>query len=384
MTDCRGQLINSKPALTESDADSEHGGDRVVIKILIADDSNVVAMLLTSILEKQADFEVVGHAANGRSAVDMAQKLKPDVITMDVSMPEMDGIEATRVIMSSSPIPIVVVSSLVDNDEMKVSFRALEEGAVAVMGKPENLQDDVSDAYTEKLVETIRSMAGVKLVKRRSHPQASVPTTPPVRAKTAKVGCELVAIGGFTGAPQVLYEILKSLPVDFPVPILVVNHMSKGFTVGMAEWLARHSGPAVTVAEHGEVLKAGTVYLAPDDGHLMVARPREELTAVISEIPPINRFRPSVTPLMQSAALICGNKAVGLILSGMGTDGAEGLLAIRQAGGQTFVQSEDSCVVFGMPGEAVRIGAASKTLSPDLIAPRLLSLVLQNGILAQA
>jgi len=355
----------------------------MVIKVLVVDDSNVMAMLLTSILEQQADIEIVGRAEDGRSAIRMAEDLRPDVITMDVTMPGMNGIDATREIMSTNPIPIIVISSHVKNNEMEVSFRALDEGAVAVLEKPDNLQDDVSDDYADKLIETVRSMATIKLVRRRSRPRPQESALLPRAVEDTVANCELVAIGGSTGAPQILHRILNALPADFPVPVVVVNHMARNFIFGMADWLARTSGPLVKVAEDRELLQAGTIYLAPDDVHLMVGRRAGKLIAVLSNSPPANLFRPSVTPLMQSVAVTCGEKSVGLILSGMGIDGAEGLLAIHQAGGQTFVQNEESCVVFGMPGEAVRIGAASQFLTPEMIAPRLVRL-LRKRIQAQA
>ncbi|MBT4886195.1 MAG: chemotaxis protein CheB [Planctomycetaceae bacterium] len=201
----------------------------------------------------------------------------------------------------------------------------------------------------------------------------AIPPTP-APALGTRAAYEVIAIGASTGGPQIVQKILASLPAGFSVPVMVVNHISAGFTAGMAKWLQQNSGPEVVIASHGDRLEPGHVYLAPEDRHLMLARRRGELVAAVNKSEPVNLFRPSVTPLMQSVAVTCGEKSIGIILSGMGGDGAVGLLDIKKAGGQTFVQSEESCVVFGMPGEAIRIGAASQTLEPDRIGPRLIQL----------
>ena len=350
-----------------------------MIRVLMVEDSHLMARLLGSIIESQADFEIVGRAEDGQAAIDLAQSLRPDVITMDVNMPILDGMEATRAIMSTAPVPIIIVSSLVNGNQMMVTFRALEEGAVAVLEKPDN-QDSVRfEAYSRKLTDTVRSMAGLKLVKRKT-----APTAPTTRVAAAplnvpmsgnRTSYEVVAIGASTGGPQIVNKILSSLPADFSVPLLVVNHIAAGFTAGMSKWLERNCKLEVVIPNHGDRLVPGRVYIAPEDRHLMLARRRGELVAAVNNSEPVNQFRPSVTPLMQSVATTSGEKSIGIILSGMGTDGAAGLLDVKKAGGQTFVQSEQSCVVFGMPGEAIRIGAANQTLEPDRIASRLMQLV---------
>jgi two-component system, chemotaxis family, protein-glutamate methylesterase/glutaminase len=347
-----------------------------VIRILIVDDSGFMASLLTSMLSSQPDFEIIGHAENGHKAVELTEKLRPDIITMDVNMPHMDGLEATREIMANTPTPIIVVSSLVESDEMMVTFRALEEGAVAVLAKPRRESSEHGlTGYTTELTDTVRSMSSIKVIRRRRQKPDPDKTKPLEVSAGPSDEIEIVGIGSSTGGPQVLREILSGLPANFPVPLAIVNHIAEGFTEGMAKWLDRDSQLTVKIVDQGELLKPGTAYLAPEDRHFLIARRRGELRAVISDTPKVNLFRPSVTPLLQSIAVVCGKKSVGVILSGMGIDGAVGLLDIKRCGGQTFVQKEDTCVVFGMPGEAVNIGAATLQIAPDKISPRLVHLV---------
>lgn len=350
-----------------------------IVKVLIVDDSKLMATLLSSIIEKQTDLTVVGHAENGEEAAILAKKLEPDVITMDVDMPGIDGIEATRIIMSETPTPVVIVSSLLETDRVKTTFRALEEGAVAVLAKPHNKGDAEMDSYEILFTDTLRSMSEIKVVKRwaadRFPKKLSLPADMQEDGKTF----EVISIGASTGGPQVLREILGSLPNDFPVPIMIVNHISNGFTEGMSKWLGTISGPTVKVAKQGEVLENGTAYFGPDGHHMMVARKNGKLTVRLVESPSVNGFRPSVSTLMHSVAETCGKGSIGVILSGMGIDGADGLLEMKKTGAQTFVQNEESCVVFGMPGEAIRIGATSQTLSPDRIGPRLINIIKRGG-----
>lgn len=348
------------------------------IRILIAEDSTVVAMLLKAMFEQEPDLEVVGHARDGREAVAMAAQLQPDLVTMDIRMPVMDGFEATREIMSERPVPIVVISSSVDDEELRITFRAIEEGALAVIEKPRGFGHPDFESIRRDLVNTVRAMAEVKLVRRRRHPTVRPPEHPePVAAPPAaparplEGGCELVAIGASTGGPQALRQLLAALPRDLPVPVVVVQHIGSGFLSGLVEWLNGFSGPPVRLARHGATLCPGEVLFAPDDCHLKVQRIEHRLIVSLADGPPIHGIRPSVEPLFESVAKACGQRAAGILLSGMGEDGAEGLLAMRKAGARTWVQDEQSCVVFGMPGAAVALGAAEETLDLDAIAARI-------------
>ncbi len=338
-----------------------------MIKILITDDSDTIAALLKSILEKEPDMQVIGWAKNGRQAVEMSRKLMPDLITMDIRMPVMDGFEATRSIMSQAPVPIVVVSSSVD-DELQICFRAIEEGALAVIEKPQSVDPKSFQAVSRKLVETVRAMAGVKVIRRHIR-QAEIPVEiqPPLPGVQG-YAFEIIAVGCSTGGPQALQAILSALPAGFPIPIAVVQHMSQGFLHGMVDWLQKITPLKVKLAEDGEVLQPATVYFAPEDRHLALKRTAGGLAAVMSNAPPVGQFRPSATTLFQSAARVCGNRAVGLLLSGMGDDGATGLLEMRMAGAHTVIQDKESSVVFGMPGSALALDAVDKTVKLESIA----------------
>jgi len=342
-----------------------------VIRILIAEDSGVVAMLLKAIFEQEADFEVVGHAKNGEEAVRLAEELRPDLITMDIRMPKMDGFEATREIMSSSPIPIVVISSSVDDEELRITFRAIEEGALAVIEKPRGIGHPDFEAIRRDLVGTIRGMAEVKLVRRRRHPARHEPRPATAPARPSRGGCRLIAIGASTGGPQALRHIVSALPRELPVPVVAVQHIGGGFLGGLVEWLAGFSGPQVRLARHGETLTPGTIYFAPESRHLCVDSVNGSLVALLRDSEPVHGVRPSVDPLFDSVAESCKGEAIGVLLSGMGEDGAEGLLAMRKAGCRTYVQDRESCVVFGMPGAAMEREAVQEALALDGICERL-------------
>lgn len=340
-----------------------------MIRILVCEDSQVVALLLKAIFEREPDFEVIGHAINGRMCVQMAQQLKPDLITMDIRMPMMDGFEATRLIMESKPIPIVVVSSSVNDEELKITFRAIEEGALSVIEKPCGINQPGFEAARRELVETVRAMASVKLIRRiplrkpRAAEAFQLDTTTPYAGTY-----ELIALGCSTGGPLALRQILSALPVDFPVPIVITQHIVKGFIGGLISWLGGHTLLQVKEAQQGESLRAGTVYFAPDNYHLLITRNRNGLAAQLNQDLPVSGFRPSATPLLKSVAQTCASNAIGTLLTGMGCDGAEGLLALRQAGGHTIAQDAESAVVFGMPGAAIALDAVDEIVKLDRIA----------------
>jgi len=330
---------------------------------LVVEDSIVVSMLLKSMLNAEADFEVIGHARNGEEGVRLARELKPDLITMDIRMPVMDGFEATCEIMRSNPVPIVVISSSVDAEELRITFRAIEMGALAVIEKPFGPKHPDYDKGRQQMIQTVRAMASVKVVMRDRKASRVLAAEVFQRSITVHKRFELLAIGCSTGGPQVLKSILSSLPAEFPLPIVVVQHISHGFVQGLASWLDSVSALRVKVAVHGEPLLPASVYIAPDERHLLVARCGSRLTASLSDAPPVGQFRPSVTPLMQSVATSCGEMAIGMLLSGMGDDGAAGLLALRQAKGHTVVQDQASAVVYGMPGSAIKLNAVDEVVN---------------------
>ncbi|NNG14529.1 MAG: chemotaxis-specific protein-glutamate methyltransferase CheB [Gammaproteobacteria bacterium] len=346
-----------------------------MIKVLIAEDSDVVALLLKTIFEQQPDLQVIGRARNGREAVQMCNELQPDIVTMDIRMPVMDGFEATRMIMANNPLPIVVISSSVDNEEMRITFRAIEEGALAVLEKPHGFGHPDFEAIRKELVDTVRAMAEVKVIRRsivKSFAKVDIFETA-IHQKTR--ASHIVALGSSTGGPQVLQSIFSSLPIGFPVPIVCAQHISKGFIGGLVQWLNGNTLLGVKVAEQSEHLLPGIIYFAPDDYHLRVKRNGSGLVVNLTQDPPMNGFRPSATPLFQSLAEHCAGHAIAGLLTGMGGDGAQGLLEARQAGCHTFVQDEESAVVYGMPGTALALGAADQVVDLDKIAAYCTSLV---------
>jgi len=344
-----------------------------MIRILMAEDSQVVGMLLKAIFDAEPDMKVVGIAATGREAVKMTHDLKPDLITMDIRMPEMDGFEATRMIMSTTPTPIVVISASTSDLELKIAFRAIEEGALSVIEKPHGMGHPDFEKIRHEIVETVRAMAEIKVVRRRRPPVQEISAHLFEKISPDEAGSyEVVAIGCSTGGPQALQAILSMLPQDYPIPITVVQHIAKGFVTGLVEWLKGSCLLNVKLAEDGEPLHSGTAYFAPDERHLTVIRSNGNLAVALTDDPSVNRFKPSATPLLESVARVCGNKGVGAILTGMGGDGAEGLQLLHKAKGHTFIQDESSSVVFGMPAQALALKAVDQILELNQIPGHLI------------
>lgn len=344
-----------------------------MIRILITDDSDVTAQLLAAIFKAEPDMQVVGRARDGREAVTLAHALKPDLITMDIRMPVMDGFDATRMIMTTDPTPIVVISSNVDDEELRITFRAIDEGALAVIEKPLGPAHQDFLRARRELVETVRAMAEVKVVRRR-RPKPG-PRIFRTEVKRREGGYEVVGIACSTGGPQALATLVSSLPVGFPLPLVVVQHISPGFVGGLADWLQGQTLLDVLVARDGQILQPGVVHIAPDAHHLRVVRASGQLRVSLDDGPPIERFRPSGTVLFDSLVQCCGAGAIGGILTGMGSDGAAGLAALHAAGASTFAQDEASSVVFGMPGTAIALGAVDHVLPLNQISAHLLELV---------
>ncbi len=348
------------------------------IRILVADDSVTVRKRLVDVLAAQPDFEVVAEAADGREAIEACQRLRPDAVTLDMMMPVMTGLAATEYIMAYCPTPILVVSSSFNRGELFKTYDALAAGALDVLEKP--LGDESDTAWERRLTDTLRLIARIKVITHPrgrlvhlgngSRPALTFAAAPAVAART---GCELVAIGASTGGPGAVVDILRELPADFPLPLLVVIHISRAFGAGFAEWLNGLSPFPVAFARDGEPLPrpgASRVVLAPPDQHLVIRDGRLQLT----QEPERHSCRPSVDALFESVARESGPRAAACLLTGMGRDGAEGLLAIRRAGGITIAQDESTSVVFGMPREAIRLGAAGQVLRLDQVAPALAAL----------
>ena len=341
-----------------------------MIRVLVAEDSAVTRQYLDHLLSQDPALQVVGIVENGLEALEQTERLKPDVILMDVHMPLMNGYEATRKIMERTPTPIVMVSSGMSHDQVAMTFEALKAGALTVLNKPNGLGHPDSEKTALQLQETVRLMAGVKVIRRWPKHNRSVPA----QKSPAKVGSniQLLAIGASTGGPTVIAEILGGLPQHFSVPILAVQHIAPGFTSGLVEWVAQNTHLHVKLAESGETAQPGTVYLAPDGTQMGITKNRQ---IHLTKGPVEDSFCPSVSYLFQSVAEAFGRFAIGILLTGMGQDGAAGLLQLRKAGGTTIAQDEETSTVFGMPGEAVRLGAVQHVLSPKQITELLRGLV---------
>lgn len=355
-----------------------------MINVLVVEDSPVVREFLINILSADPDIRVVGTAHNGEEALEAARRHRPDVITMDIHMPKMDGLEATRRIMESDPMPIVIVSGSSDPREVATTFDAMEAGALAVLRRPAGIGHPLHEATARDLVQTVKLMSEVKVVRRWSHarrhavlPRKQAPP-PPVKMGLTRESAHIriVAIGASTGGPPVIEAILAALPANFPVPVLIVQHITAGFVQGFIEWLAQSASLPVHLAAHGELMLAGHVYIAPDACQMKVVRGGK---IALTGDEPENGLRPSVSYLFRSVAEVYGCDAVAGLLSGMGRDGAEELRLLKETGAVTFAQDKDSSVVHGMPGEAIRLDAAMLVLPPDKIAAVLTSLANHRG-----
>lgn len=338
-----------------------------IIRVVIADDSQVARDVLRDILSRDADIEIVGEATNGREAVELAKRLAPQLITMDLNMPVMDGLSAIEEIMYHKGIPILVVS---DRSDAQTAYQALEVGALEVMPKP-----SLEEADAERLLERVRLLAGVTVITRlRRWGKAPYPTTAkPPRATTewdvSRDFQHVVAIACSTGGPQALVRVLRTLPTGFPAPIVIAQHISHGFINGMAQWLGSLCAMPVSVGQAGEQLRPGHIYLSPSEHDLCVS-PRHRFQLQLSSKNAL--YHPSCDALLQSVAKVYGSDAIGLILTGMGRDGVNGMRAIYQAGGTTFAQDKASSVIYGMNQEAVKAGVIQYELPLDSLSHRLL------------
>lgn len=336
------------------------------IRVLLAEDSSVTRQFLVHLLESDPRLTVVGAVGDGQAALEFVQRNKPDVVLMDMHMPVLDGFEATRAIMATCPVPIVICTATAPVGDVAVAFRALEAGAIACVEKPLGAGREDFERLAAQLLDTVKLMSEVKVV-RRTAPRSAAERRP----LGILPGIQLIGIGGSTGAPPVLQTILAALPKDFPVPVLVVQHISDGFLSGMAEWLDQTTGLRVHVAAHDTVPLPGHVYLAPDGFHLGI---RAGGILKLTRDAPERGLRPAVSFLFRSLAQVCGARAVGVLLTGMGVDGAMELKQMRDAGAVTIAQDRESSVVHGMPGAAIEIGAATHVLPPELIAATLTKL----------
>lgn len=335
------------------------------IKVLVVEDSLTAQKILVKILSADSQIEVVGVASSGEEALEQLKHISPDLITMDIHMPGMDGLEVTRKIMESTPIPIIVVSASCLVEDVERAFQLIEAGALTAIAKPVAIGSGDFEATAWRLVQTVKDMAAVKVIKRLPKTAPKAKTEPAIEVIELKP-VSIVAIGASTGGPQAIETILKNLPSNFPASILVVQHIAPGFLSGMVEWLNNVLPLLVKVAQDGEKLQIGTVYLSPEGKHIGV----DKHCIVLSSDEPIDGHRPAVSHLFKSLAQNSGD-CLALLLTGMGKDGASELLELKETGAITIAQDKQSSVVHGMPGSAIALGAHCHILNLQSIAATL-------------
>ena len=325
------------------------------VRVLVTDDSPTVRLMLCRMLEDDHGIEVAGTAANGREAVEKVETLAPDIVTMDVNMPVMDGLTAIENIMAYHPVPILVISSVVDREHTSNAARALGAGAVDVLPKP--VPDDEQDleALASELRTKVKLLAKVRVI---THPRARLvgragKTPAPLPASARR----LVAIASSTGGPQALMTILSGLPGDLRAGIVVVQHIARGFTEGLVQWLDSNTKLKVRQGKDGEPVGMGEVVIAPDSIHMIVEK-ENQIRLVDRRVP--SPHKPSADVLLESVAYSCGANAIGVILTGMGRDGASGIRAIHGGGGHTIAQDEETSVIFSMAKEAIQLGGVER------------------------
>lgn len=345
----------------------------IPIRVLVAEDSPVARELLVAVLQSAPELQVVGTARNGVEAVRLTKRLQPDVIMMDVYMPEQDGLEATRQIMNETPRPIVMVSANLNQSERNLTFDSLQAGALSVLAKP--TVNDPPEVY-QTLITQLKLMSEVKVIRRwpgdKTSRKPSTPVEPAVIERQGRAKIQMVAMAASTGGPGILAQILRALPGNFSVPILIVQHITAGFSIGLADWLNQQTALEVRLARQGDRPRAGLVLIAPDNYHMLVNRVG---LITLTQSPPVQNLRPAADVLFRSVAEVYEDTAIGVILTGMGSDGAEGLRAMRSAGAYTIAQDQQSCIVFGMPAVAIELGAAAQVLPVSKIAAAITTLV---------
>lgn len=350
-----------------------------MIRVVLAEDSDTCRALLTAVLESDSQLRIVGQAHDGEAALTLTEQLRPDVVVMDAYMPVMDGFAATRNIMLRCPTPIVIVSASMNVAHVAASMRALAAGALTLLPKPASPSAPGFEELAQQFVRTVRAMADVKVVRRFHHEAPRTPVVPAMPSISpamprvdGRSKPRVIGIGASTGGPAALQRVLSDMPSEVPVPIVVVQHIARGFVEGLAGWLDAVTPHKVRVAAHGEQIRPGCVYLAPDDHQLWITR---RGTVDLSRRVAVGGFLPSVNVLFTSLGESYGASALGVIMTGMGQDGIDGLRGLRAAGALVLAQDEETSVVFGMPAAAIAAGVVDAVLPLPMIGPRLFQLV---------
>lgn len=337
-----------------------------MIKVLIVDDSRIIHEQLTYVLEQDPDIKIIGRAMNGKEAILQVANRKPDIILMDIHMPDIDGFETTTEIMSNNPVPIIIITSIRDEDDAYLSFKAMKAGALIVVKKPLGYRHKGHDKEVKDLIKYVKLMSEITVVTKWKEKTVEnrVPTKINRNSHDLRK-IDVIVIGSSTGGPTVLEEILSKVPGNLSVPIVVVQHMAAGFIDSFVKWLNLKTDLTVKLAENFESMKAGHVYFAPDGHHIRVGKFGK---IVLSQESPVNELRPTVAKLFNSVCEIYRDNAFGIILTGMGNDGVKALKLMYDAGAITVAQDEASCIVYGMPKEAVKLKAVEYILNPAQIA----------------
>ncbi|MBR9970786.1 chemotaxis-specific protein-glutamate methyltransferase CheB [Magnetospirillum sulfuroxidans] len=340
------------------------------IRVLIIEDSLVVRELLKHIIGLDERFEVVAAVESAEEGLLRLDALAPDVISLDIRLPGMNGLDATLQIMQRRATPIVVVAANVDDDELNIAMNALRAGALSVVEKPVGVTNAAFESMARHLCTQLAIMSQVRVVRQGIDRGLRFGTTelPPPPPRGA--GYSVLGLVASTGGPQALTQVLSGLDKDFPLPILLVQHITASFLEGFVSWLSGVTPFTVRIAQGGECPERGVIFVPPADRHLRLTGG----TLALSDLPPVNSQRPSGSVLLSSLAEDCGRRGLGVILTGMGSDGAEGMAAMHKAGAYTIAQDEDSCVVYGMPAAAVKLKAVSEVLPLTRISERLRAL----------